>query len=134
MFSKEIFEIVSRPIKFLEWTKVFPFSWDEKRNNLILTASRVYSFCSYVYFVHYALLIWYLLDKLGQELRNESSVLHVMEIFWLAFLPGGYYLCSDALVGLFLKRGKMVTFFRWITQFDKVLLRTRLNVDKIRAI
>lgn len=116
MFSPKIFKILPPAIKFSGWTKLFPFSWDANMNLLKAPNSPRNQFLTKVFFIQYVLYIGYNLYHLHDLVMSGSAA--IMDIFWLGFFPGGYYVSFEGVLAFNLKKEEMVTFFRWMTEFD----------------
>lgn len=124
MFSPKIFKMLSPSIKICGWTKVFPFSWDANRNILKVTKSQKNEILTKVLFVHYFVYIGYNLYRLNELVERGGG--KIMTIFWVGYLPAGYYVSFEGVLTWYLKKEEMVTFFRWMTEFDTQLKRKTL--------
>ena len=103
---------------------MFPFSWDANRNILKVTKSQKNEILTKVLFVHYFVYIGYNLYRLNELVESGGG--KIMTIFWLGYFPAGYYVSFEGVLTWYLKKEEMVTFFRWMTEFDTHLKRKSL--------
>lgn len=123
MFSSPVLKNIAKYVKFFELTKLFPISWDVKSNMLAISNSKVVFPFLTVFLTHHVLYFVYTYYQFFHAVVDKNLGVHVMDIFWLGFMPSTYYLNFEAMLGIYLRRNEMVTLFRWMVGFDKELIR-----------